>query len=168
MLSGAAGTCLFFDSCVTKLSTLRTPVTYLMLVALLLSNAASWIHVGCCDSAPTGVHRLEAGTHLAQEESLKSEGRIAGRCSCHRHQCEPVVPAKPDSLPVESVPAHEHDSETCHLCQHYFASRNVVWGDAVVAVPVVEQSQRLGLVLDEVFIEPIYLSGLAVRGPPNA
>jgi hypothetical protein len=139
-----------------------------MLVVLLCSNAASWIHVGCCEAAPTAAQRSESEGWLTQEESLKSQGRIAGRCSCHRHQCEPTVPAKADSPLGESVPAHEHDSETCHLCQHYFASRNVVWGAAVVAVPVVEQTLRLGLVLDEVFIEPIYLSGLAVRGPPNA
>jgi len=135
------------------LSVPRPLTTCVLLAALLLSNVAGWVHIGCCDSDACAVT-------VANEP-------VAKACCGHQH-CDRSADSTDNSANVPPVPAPEHDSDSCSICQNFYSSR-----DAVLAIDQsVEWSpvlvERIHVERDDASVEPTFLSGLSVRGPPRA
>ncbi|MCO8123089.1 hypothetical protein NHH03_15180 [Stieleria sp. TO1_6] len=131
------------------LFSIRNLTTYFVLTALLFSNVAGWVHVGCVSDSHQANAAQENGGH---------------RCSCHHDHCN----SGPSPADRETLPIDEHDSGSCSICQSFYASRNAVvardvsitWTSVLVA--------RLRVVSSSLHLEQTRLSGLSVRGPPNA
>ena len=147
-----------FNDGLPALYSLRHLTTYLVLAILLFSNVAGWVHVGCYGS----------GNHQVSAESEPK----AHSCCC-KHHCESEDASKDDSKgdksnSDESKPADEHDSDHCSVCHGFFASRHsaIVIGDVIVWSPA--DAERMCFERNDVLAESIFLSGLSVRGPPNA
>ncbi|WP_146516059.1 hypothetical protein [Rubripirellula amarantea] len=136
---------------------LRPLTTCLLLVTLLLSNVAGWVHVGCCDASPD--------SSVASEQSEATTASCCCHSHCHSRQpTDTTPPGESSTTPQDSVP---HDSDSCHVCQNLFAFRHAILTTSPTMVwePLAIPSERPEL--DEVSFEPIFLSGLSGRGPPS-
>lgn len=140
------------------LSALRPLTTCLLLATMLLSNVAGWMHVGCCD--PT--------THDSNVSRGSQPAAVSccGHCHCDLGRQSSEAPTDDSSTPKrESVP---HDSESCPVCQNLFASRHAILAAGPTAIWEPLAIGRVHPELHDVSIAPVFLSGLSVRGPPNA
>lgn len=169
------------DNCAVVLF-FRPLTTCLVLASLLLSNVAAWVHVGCCETPadqPTSAWAAEAQVDPVQ--GIAGKG-IAGKaavesasCCCKRSCAAPSstvaapVATPDDSAGQPGAPSHEHehDSDTCHVCQTFHASRHavVVTGDAFVWMTAT--ITRLRCHGDEEARVDLYRTELSVRGPPS-
>lgn len=138
----------------------RPTTTYLLLATMLLSNVVGWVHVGCCHHSP--------------EKQVANDGsEVSGVSCCHHCNChgsDKSKEASSENTAAESDPwqgSTPHDSDSCNVCQSLFAFRYsiLISTPVVVLEPLVISNGRPEL--DEVSFEPIFLSGLSVRGPPN-
>ncbi|EMI40753.1 signal peptide protein [Rhodopirellula sp. SWK7] len=124
---------------------------------MLLSNVAGWMHVGCCDA--------ESGNSGANHASVTAQASCCSHCHCHAgHQSSGSAADDSSNPDQESTP---HDSESCHVCQNLFASRHAVLTSSATVVWEPLAIDWLRPELCEVSIEPVFLSGLSIRGPPN-
>ncbi|WP_146455882.1 hypothetical protein [Rubripirellula tenax] len=130
----------------------RALSTYLLLAALLFSNVAGWVHVGACGAASDATTCSEASTT---------------KSCCGHHHCGQPQSAQDESTSDHPEPSHEHDSDRCSVCQNFLAFRHTTLAVAsdIVWTPLL--TQRLGRDVDSDFVDPIFLSGLSVRGPPQ-
>ncbi|WP_417750193.1 hypothetical protein [Rosistilla oblonga] len=133
------------------LASRRILTTYALLAALLLSNVAGWLHVGCC--------------HPSDLASADPAAAATHACGC-QHHCH-SGPTDEESDPDSDAPP-EHDSDRCSVCQSFFASRfaAIANADTIVWTPLA--TERLRFRRDVVSIESLSLNGLSVRGPPSA
>ncbi len=93
---------------------LRTLTTYLVLVALLFSNVAGLVHVGCADSP------------VACQQSTDDHAETKHHC-CHHSHCASTTEREDHSeRPQSSSPCDQHDSDRCSVCQTFFATRHAV------------------------------------------
>ncbi len=144
--------------------------TYLALASLIFGNALSWVHVGC--------HAAGGGcTHTSKglSESLGIAER-AHKC-CH-HSDNPidhrmgVELQKGQSKPIQQGERQpvgaEHDSEDCFVCQNVFALRHGLITNDVPFVWEPEITQRQPVCVSSALPGALFLSGLSLRGPPQA
>ncbi|MGB7342877.1 MAG: hypothetical protein WBD20_01575 [Pirellulaceae bacterium] len=159
----------------------RTLAVYLTLAALLFSNVAGWVHVGCsghltrcghsagcCDSTSNVACTLASTT--AQQDCCEHS------CCQHDHVAPTLPPIEfPAEIAVDThaeesdsdTPAEQHDSDSCSICQSFFASRHAVTlVDPIVAIERLAVTCDAPLVDDVVGSNPLSRSH-TVRGPPS-
>jgi len=144
--------------------------TYLALASLILGNALGWVHVGCYDAVDACCQSAKASA----ESLVVAE---AGHKSCHhshsllKYQTS-FRPLEDRSKPIrqsERQPAgDEHDSDNCFVCHNVFALRQGLITDAIGFVWEPGIIQVSSVCVSSVQPEAAYLSGLSVRGPPQA
>ena len=157
----------FFTAGNRSLTSFRILTVYLTLAALLFSNFAGWVHVGC--SNHHGDHHTGCCSP-ASAVAVKSAESDRGRhsCCCHHHGSDCTADTDTATKPESDPPTHQHhDSDRCAVCQNFFASRHAVTVvDAVVAIERIAVSRGVAPV-DDVFA-PNHLSpSHTVRGPPS-
>ena len=144
--------------------------TYFAIASLILGNALGWVHVGCHAS----------GDACCQSAKASAESLIvaeAGHECCH-HSHSPFKhrtsfqPQEDQSKPIrqsERQPAgDEHDSDNCFVCHSVFALRQGLITDAIGFVWEPGITQLSSVCVSSVQPEAAFLSGLSVRGPPQA
>ena len=124
----------------------RYLTTYLVLIALLCSNVAGWVHVGCC--TPTD----------------QSEVAVAQNCCC-RHRCERVDTSEKNS--GEQQLPQEHDPSTCSVCQNFFASRDAVPTVGNEFIWVIASTTRNCVAPDHFVVRESFQNSPSLRGPPR-
>jgi len=147
----------------SSLSLLQRIGSILCIFALLFSNVAGFVHLGCSQASSDIPH-----THQ----------QFAGASDDHHHHCghshshaasEETSHTSPSeqSCPHDSDPSDHHDRDTCNLCQSLYTNED---GVTVVdsPAPIIELAQaELTHLFNEIFCDQILLSLKLVRGPPQ-
>ncbi|MGI9471901.1 MAG: DUF2946 family protein [Rubripirellula sp.] len=123
-------------------------ICLLTIASLLVGNVAGWVHVG---------HHCGGGHHEVQQKVDQHQG------CCHHHCHQDDEQHEPDQPHGD----HEHDPDTCSICQSFFAFR---LGLPTVAQPDQWQPAETAdfcLVVSDVAVEKVFLSALSSRGPPR-
>lgn len=132
---------------------------------IVFGQAPAWLHVGSCE----GHGHVSAS--VTQAEMTSSE-RTVSVCShgCQHHatdlgNLQPV--ALPDDSPVsgDQHSDHQHDSESCVICQSLASANGVTW-QMLVSVPS-EFSSRPVFVAQDRILAANLLSIPQPRGPPT-
>lgn len=151
--------------------TKRYLTTVLALISLLVGNGLGWLHVGCHSSG-------DPCCHVAKASSKISVLADAGHKCCHYSQnpfkhratCQPQDgdAANPNQQSDPQPAGGEHDSDSCFVCQNFFASRQALITSDVAFVwePAITQQQCV--CISSLLPEAVFLSGVSVRGPPRA
>ena len=145
--------------------------TYLALAVLIFGNALGWAHVGCHASGHACRHASIASTASAvAAETEHVCCQHAHNPFKHRTSCQQQQQNQPKSLPHrERQPAGgEHDSDSCFVCQSVFALRQGLIADSVTFVWEPGIAHLQPACVSSVLPEAVFLSGLSVRGPPQA
>ncbi|WP_044304022.1 hypothetical protein [Rhodopirellula sallentina] len=149
----------------------RLQTVSLLLVSLLTSNVAGWLHVGCCGpESSCGTIQHSVG------EAQSSGGATAELSCCCHHHCHGAATASngpssdvPNSeTPSQDAPSHEHDPDTCSICQNFYLSRHAMAMLAVFVTATIEPTPRGIAPVEDFTLSSIERSGPPVRGPPSA
>ncbi|MGB7329084.1 MAG: hypothetical protein WBD31_29660 [Rubripirellula sp.] len=149
----------------------RTLTVYITLVALLLGNAAGWVHVGCSHQASSCCAVDSGGSRKAASLRTSSKEPVGHACCHHRQDGSCHSKATADTADSgtsdSSLPAEPHDSDGCAVCQSFFASRNAVTlVDSVLAIERLAVSRKV-VFLDDVIAPNHQSPSHTVRGPPS-
>jgi hypothetical protein len=163
------------------------PLALLALASLLFGNVAGWVHVGC-HQHEQGIqccHDLSLGhSHCCDHQTddsgqdcchsddslmppMESLASLVVSVSSQHGEQWPNELAANEQNPGEPAPC-EHDSQRCSICQSFFASRTAI---VLPNVSVVFQPADFSreLIAETVpWVGSVDLSGLSVRGPPQA
>ena len=127
---------------------------------IVLGHAPAWLHVGTCDGHG---HALSS---VASEETASVCSHGCGHHASHHEAAAPEAaatdPHSHDS-PV-SDDQHQHDSDTCAICQSLAGPGGVTW-DLLVSVPAEFVPQPV-FVAAESTLSATLLSIPQPRGPP--
>lgn len=119
---------------------------------IVFGHAPAWLHVGTC------------GGHGHASADVAPEETVAVCPHGCQHHASAVGAAKADSQPLDSGDHHEHDSDTCVICQSLASPSGVNWH--LLVSPSVEYfSQPLPVVAEPV-LSATLLSIPQPRGPP--
>ena len=138
---------------------------YLCLFALLFSNVAGWVHLGCVATT--------SGFQVREVSDLPKQLQSARGC-CHHHRLSEASPAKghasSNKKPKRSGQDHRsnHDSQQCHICQSFLTLRQA--SHFLVSIsPIVEApSIRFVTQPTENEVGSAIGNGISGRGPPKA
>ncbi|MGB1925511.1 MAG: hypothetical protein ACPHL6_03220 [Rubripirellula sp.] len=143
---------------------LKALQAHLCLIALLLSNVAGWVHLGCVETAQN-CHTLD---------SAKVEQQVtAGDGCCHHHHGQPHSSESSSASDRESHPSDhghspDHDSQQCHICQSFLTLRQAVSLPVVEANTVETPSTRILVYSSAERAVSAIGNSISVRGPPKA
>ena len=170
---GVAGSAYFYEARFLQLT--RVLTVCLTLAALVFSNVAGWVHVGCasqwsaccsdsCDDSD--------GSPAKKTVPDRSCCRHHGGASCQTQATEPLdeKPADPqqsDSQQSDSQQSDPHDSDRCSICQNFFTSRHAVPAAVVEVASAPMVVCQTAVVVDKVFAPNSLLRSDTVRGPPR-
>lgn len=167
------------------LKSCRVLIVSLTLTALVLSNLAGWVHVGCATNQSGCC--LVAGADACTASDRNPQ---RSRSCCHHHgdSCRSNATApvgeqthppagksadQSDSDPSDSDqsdsehPGEPHDSDRCSVCQNFFASRHAVFVADVDVVMAPLAVRREIVFVDDVYAPSTHLRCDTVRGPPS-
>lgn len=133
-------------------SLFRPLLASLLCGMIVLGHAPAWLHVANCDS--------ESHSHAAVP---KTESVSVCSHACHHHATEPEADETVSHSHDSSAP-HQHDSDTCVICQSLASPTGVTW-ELVVALPAEFVSEPAFVSLDRPLLA-IFLSIPLPRGPP--
>ena len=148
------------------------PTAIFLIPAMLLGNAAGWVHVGCMHSPCSVQVSVDlAGTGEASE-SQSRRSHLACSHACRHPGSESA--AKPDcddrgsSDSSSTDEPHRHDSDRCSICQQFFTTRHVAVSLVPPScIPAEAISQWLPGPETDLFC-PGSTGSVSVRGPPSA
>ena len=153
--------------CMTKglhLSLLQRIGSIICIFALLFSNVAGFVHLGCTQSASGKPH-----TH--QHLSDTSHDHLHHHCGhSHSHAVSDVdnqTSSGDHSWPQDSRHSDHHDEDTCHVCQSlYNHDDSAISTESQDSIIELAQTERTCL-YDKIFCGELLVGLKLVRGPPQ-
>lgn len=144
----------------------------LCIAALLFSNVAGWLHVGCADAgrnccsaqATEDVETKPHTTSCCHSSHGHADTHRTGEP--HSHHCADET-SETGSEPDHDHAPVEHDHERCSICQNFFTLRN---GVVTTAVPTIQAVEAVEVITDNparIPLPSLLLDSISVRGPPQ-
>ena len=160
---------------------IRKLVAIFSIAALLLSNVAGWVHIGCVHSADscctTQAAQLPVSAQLsfsAQLPEVQGTGHSSCGCGHHHHHHSSTGSSEPAQASestdaADELPIHgdDHDHDRCSICQSFFASRTCVVIADCVQVAELVVCEVNALPIDSVHEFQSAYDSISVRGPPS-
>lgn len=146
------------------MSPLSRPILASLLCGMIvLGQAPAWLHVGTCDGHGHGPERVS----LAAEPTISV---CAHGCSHHTSttptaETPTAEPSTTSDMPDSGDP-HQHDSDTCVVCQSLVSPNGVHW-ELLTPLPTQYVSQPIFVATESVLLATL-LSIPQPRGPPVA
>lgn len=130
----------------------------LAVTALLFSNAGSLVHVGC--------HKLGVACSHSEDTSLETQSSCGSCC----HTCSPAKVAttvhdSPNDGTQPTEYPHEHDSDSCVICQAFATARTAAFAAAPPVIQVTLVAEPVQRAVGHRVCEPNSHQFLT-RGPP--
>ncbi len=150
--------------CMTKgihLSLLQRIGSITCMFALLFSNVAGFVHLGCTQTSskvPHTHHHLSDTSHDHQcgHSHSHAVSDVANQTSSGDQSC-----------PQDSHHSDHHDEDTCHVCQSlYNHDDSAIATESPDSIIELAQAERTRL-YDEIFCSELLLGLNLVRGPPQ-
>ena len=153
--------------CMTKglhLSLLQRIGSIICIFALLFSNVAGFVHLGCTQSASGKPH---THPHLS-DTSHDHHHHHCGHS--HSHAVSDVdnqTSSGDNSWPQDSRHSDHHDEDTCHVCQSlYNHDDSAISTESQDSIIELAQTERTCL-YDKIFCGELLVGLKLVRGPPQ-
>jgi len=146
---------------------LQKPIAMAAITAMLLSNVAGWVHMGCVHSACHG--HVVTGVPVATTNGANAEGaeEVCQHSCCHQTQHVAKSDFSGESGQPRDLPVPEpHDSDSCSVCQSFLTTRQAVELPAslfCIPIPLVSSWIPEWNVAAPSHLD---LDGETVRGPP--
>ena len=132
--------------------------------ALLFSNVAGFVHLGCTQTSSETPHTHQ---HLS-DTSHEHHHHQCGHSHSHAASDLAEQTSSGDhSFPQDSHHSDHHDEDTCHVCQSlYNNDDNVIATESPDSIIDLAQTE-LNCLYDEIFCGELLLGLNLVRGPPQ-
>ena len=153
--------------CMTKgshLSLLQRIGSIICTFALLFSNVAGFVHLGCIQNSFRTPHTHQHRSDTSHDHHHRHCGHspshavsdLADQTSSGDHSC-----------PQDSHHSHHHDEDTCHVCQSlYNNDDSAIATESPDSIIELAQTERTCLYY-ETFCGRLHLGLNLVRGPPQ-
>lgn len=132
----------------------RPILASLLCGVIVLGHAPVWLHVGSC----------EGHGHVPSTSTGETVAVCVHGCQHHTAPHKFAEAAKTVSQPNDSPPQHQHDSDTCLMCQSLASSNGVNW-ELSISLPTEFTSRPVLVAADSVLLATL-LSIPQPRGPP--
>ncbi len=140
----------YFPKKSTMTSFVRPIIASLLCIVIAIGQMPAWLHVAGCDHEPH--------LHLGSGVQQKSDA-----CGCHHHGDD--VATSEGNLTDKPLPHdHQHDSDTCAICQSLVAPTGIHWQLETLVVGQICVDSDRGV--DLPVIASVILSTAQPRGPP--
>lgn len=168
-----------FCPLVPTLNPLRKSCVFLCVAALLLGNAAGWVHVGCVHSPTACCSHSDSGNTAsvappvaccshshAHHHEHSHDSPSASTTSCSGEKTAPSRETQKGSSDPSEFPA-EHDHERCSVCQSFFASRDGMLTCIDVPAHFAVASEFSTATSEPTRSADLLRTSISVRGPPQ-